>query len=229
MVSVTTPTSRAFARLSADVTRVFGDRFVALVAYGANASFAFASDVQPGDLEALGALAEAWRRDGLASPLVMTPDEFRRSLDAFPLEYQAILDQHTVVAGTPPFDGIRIDPDDLRRACETQARSHLIHLRQGWIDHGAHEAELEHLLVRSAGPFRALLSSLARLYGRAHHADAELAAFAESTIGVSTSLVLAVLALAGPHDHSTVPLPRMEDYLHATEQLWSFVDKWRAA
>jgi hypothetical protein len=46
----------------------------------------------------------------------MTPDEFRRSLDAFPLEYQAIIDRHVVLAGRSPFSEAEISPADLRRA-----------------------------------------------------------------------------------------------------------------
>ena len=184
---------------------------------------------RPEDLEALSPLVEAWHHDGLASPLVMTPDEFRRSLDAFPLECQAILDRHTVVAGAPPFDGVQVDPADLRRACETQARSHLIHLRQGWIEHGAHHDDLAELLIRSAGPFRALIASLARLYGAAHRSDDELAHFAEATVRLPATLVRAVLRLDDSRDGGPEPLPRMEDYLRATEQLWAFVDGWRAS
>src|SRR5438034_3860950 len=37
------------------------------------------------------------------------------------LEYHTMLTQHTVIAGTPPFDGARVRPEDVRRACETQA------------------------------------------------------------------------------------------------------------
>ncbi len=227
MGGVAASMQRAFTRLAADTQRVFGTRFVALVAYDATASLAFASEVHADDLDALSALVEQWHRDGLAPPLVMTPDEFRRSLDAFPLEYQAILDRHVVVAGTPPFDGIFIEPDDLRRACETQARSHLIHLRQGWIQHAAHEDALAELLVRSAGPFRALLSSLARLHGRAHQSDGDLTSFAEAAIGVPAALVRAVLELDAHGERGLETLPRLEEYLRAAERLWTFIDTWQ--
>src|SRR5205814_1580625 len=112
------------------------------------------------DLEALGPLVGQWRREGLDTPLVMTPEEFRRSLDAFPLEFQAILDRHVVIAGHAPFDGVAIDPSDLRRAVEIQARSFLIHVRQGWLQGASDHDELDELLRRSAQPLRALLSSL---------------------------------------------------------------------
>ena len=58
----------------------------------------------------------------------------RESLDAFPLEFGAILADHAVVSGASPFDGLTVDAADLRRACEVQARSHLLHLREGYIE-----------------------------------------------------------------------------------------------
>src|SRR5262245_48834526 len=133
---------RALTRLASDLQRVFGGRFVALVAHSVRDSMAFAEDVQADDLEALSALTGAWHSDGLTTPLLLTPQEFQRSLDVFPLEYQAILNHHVVIAGSPPFDGVVVPVEDLRRACEAQARGHLIHLRQGWLQAGGHDDHL---------------------------------------------------------------------------------------
>ena len=66
------------------------------------------------------------------TPLLLAANELERSLDAFPREFGAILADHLVVAGSNPFDGLRVDPADVRRACEVQTRSHLLHLREGF-------------------------------------------------------------------------------------------------
>ena len=221
--------SRAFARLAADLTRIFRDRFVALVAYDPAASLGFVETLTADDLEACSALVETWHREALATPLVLTPDEFRRSLDAFPLEYQAILDRHVLVAGRDPFGGCRIDAADLRRACETQARSHLIHLRQGWMEAGAHPHELVGLVARSAAPLRALLTSVAELQGVKVASADELAAFAEREAGMAGAVVRAVLALENTtpeHDQDVRSL--LPAYLEAAGRLWSFIDAWKS-
>jgi hypothetical protein len=228
-LTLTASLGRAFGRLAADLQRVFGSRFVALVAYEQNASVAFASAVHADDLDALGPLAGSWHHDGVATPLVMTPDEFRRSLDAFPLEYQAILDRHAVIAGTPPFAGASVGADDLRRACEIQARGHLIHLRQGWIQAGGHQSHLIDVVVRSAGPFRALLSNVARLHGAPHQTEADLAAFAQTVIGMTPDAIGHILDLDVHPEHGRKALSYLGGYLAAAEQLWSFVDRWRRA
>src|ERR1700733_7463080 len=157
---------QAFDRLVADLTRVFGPRLATVVAYGEHAGLVFATSITGDDLDALATLVPTWHREGLATPLVMTADEFRRSLSAFPLEYQAILDHHLVIAGTTSLLDARIPPSELRRACEIQAKSHLIHLRQGWMDCHGRADRLADLVVRSAGPLHLLLVNVARLSDR---------------------------------------------------------------
>jgi hypothetical protein len=132
-----------------------------------------------------------------------------------------------VIDGVPPFDGVRINPDDLRRACEVQARGHLIHLRQGWIDAHGSERRLEALLVRSAAPLRLVLSNLAQLQGEDHADDAALAAFAGRAAGMSADLVRGVLALDAVASAPRSLVPRLPDYLNDAERLWAFVDGWR--
>jgi len=218
---------RAFDRLAADARRVFAGRFVAVVAYGPASGLVFASSVTAADLDALGVLTETWHRDGLATPLLVTPDEFRRSLDAFPLEYQAILDRHLLIDGASPFDGARVGTDDLRRACEIEARAHLIHLRQGWIEAAGHSQELAELIARSAVPLRALLANLARLHGREADDTEALARLAEELAGLPGELVRTVLALESASEPNRALVARLPEYLDASEQLWSSIDRWR--
>jgi len=214
--------------MAADLQRVFGSRFVGLAAYGQNAGVGFVDALAADDLQAMRSLVETWHRDGLATPLVMTVDEFNRSLDAFPLEYQAMIDTHVVIAGRMPFASVRIDATDLRRACEAQARSHLIHLRQGWLESGSHESQLADLVVRSAAPFHALLANVARLSGAPHTAVDDLNRFAEQTIGMPAGIARDVLDLNVHPEHGRQVRARLGDYLAAAERLWNFIDTWRA-
>jgi len=213
--------------MGADFVRVFGPRFVALVASGLRSSVAFATEIQPSDLDALGAIRDTWHRDGLDTPLLLTPDEFRRSLDAFPLEYQAIVDQHLVIAGHAPFEQVSVDPQHLRRACEVQAKSHLIHLRQGWIEASGHDPDLGAVVARSAAPLRALLSNVARL-GGVPASDGDLAVAGARLAGLDETLVRDVLAAEGSPELARRANGRMPDYIAAAERLWAFVDAWTA-
>lgn len=217
---------QAMVRLAADLTRVFGDRFVALIATGPTRTAGFATAIHADDLEALSALANRWHLDGLDTPLLITPHEFVRSLDAFPVEYQAMIDRHELIAGVSPFTGERPAEADLRRACEIQAKSFLIHLRQGWVQASDHHHEQAHLVAESAAPLRALIGNVARLHGVGYCTDQEIVAFAGTIPGVSSEFVAAVLSLderpeaAGPFTH------RMNEYLVVAERLWAYVDGW---
>ena len=213
-------------RLAADLTRVFGDRFVALIATGPTRTAAFATSIQADDLEALSALANRWQLDGLDTPLLITPHEFIRSLDAFPVEYQAMIDRHELIAGVSPFTGERPAEADLRRACEVQAKSFLIHLRQGWVQASDHHEEQATLVAESAAPLRALIGNIARLHGVGYCTDQEIVGFARTIPGVSSEFVAAVLSLDERPELARPFTHRMNEYLVLAEQLWAYVDGW---
>lgn len=225
-LTLTSTARRALDRLSADLTRVLGQRLVALVASGPVSSVAFVTAIHAGDLEALGALADTWRRDGLETPLLLTPDEFHRSLDAFPLEYQALIDRHQVIVGTPPFAGTAVEREHLRHACEAAAKGFLIHVRQGWMEAAGHDDRLAGLMAESAAPLRALLNNVARLQ-RAAGDDGDRALAGARVAGLDVELVAEVLALEATPDRASRMTSRLSDYLAMATTLWAFVDEWR--
>jgi hypothetical protein len=219
------PSRRAFDQLASDLRRVLDARLVALVASGLHSSVAFVTTIEASDLEAFGSLTTTWHHAGLDTPLLLTPTEFRRSLDTFPLEYEAILERHEVIVGTPPFADLVVDVGHVRRACEVLAKSHLIHLRQGWIDAGGKDDALGALLVRSAEPLRALLSNVARLH---QSADSDPALAGARLAGLDVELIGEVLALEATPERSHHLVRRMTDYLEASRKLWAFVDAWKS-
>jgi hypothetical protein len=229
MASLTLSASarRAFDRLAQDVSRIFGARLTSVVATSPAAAAVFVESIRADDLEACAALTETWHREGLATPVLLTPDEIRRSLDSFPLEYQALLDRHVVITGDPKLDTWRLSPDDIRRACEAQARGHLIHLRQGWLASGSHHHDRAVLIARSAPALRALLVSIAHLTGAPADGAADLPAVA-ATMGLPKDLVQDVLASETAPATADALVPRLPDYLAAAERLWVFIDEWRA-
>jgi len=213
--------------MAQDLRRVFGGRFESLVAYRLNAAVFFASSITAGDLDALAPLVDGWHREDLDTPLAMTRDEFRRSLDAFPLEYQAMLDRHVVIEGADPFAGASVSPDDLRRACEVQAKGHLIHLRQGWLDAAGHTDRLADTIAGSAGPWRVLLTSVARLAARPFGTIDELASAAEAICGMPSGLARDLLTLDESPDRRHELVAKLPAYLAASERLWTTIDEWR--
>jgi hypothetical protein len=179
------------------------------------------------DLKACGALASNWARRGLATPLLMLPTELRRSLDAFPLEFSQIMAHHAVLAGSDPFEQLSVRTEDARRACEVQARGHLLHLREGFIEAEGRPAAIAELVAASVAPFRALLAGVARLQGSDARTHDALAIYAETSLRLPAALVRSVLGIEGPDDVDPADAVRLYgEYLDATERLTKIVDEW---
>ena len=179
------------------------------------------------DLEACADHAHGWRRHGIATPLILPEDEFRRSLDAFPLEYAEIIREHEVLFGANPFDGTSIERADLRRACETQIKSHLVHLREGFIETAGIPRAIADLVVASAPAFGALLRNIARLNGSTATDRAAATREGARAAQLADGVVTDILGLEQPSALKTTDAARLyPEYLAAVEQLARYVDGW---
>ncbi len=182
------------------------------------------------DLRASARQIERWHEAGLATPLVMEAREFERSLDAFPLEFGAILADHDLVSGSNPFAALTVDAADVRRACEVQARSHLLHLREGFLETRGRSDALSMLIVESAAPLAALVTSLARLDGRSGDPPEAAARHLERKIAMPDGTIAKVVGLAHAHDLASADAERLfAPYFDAVERIVAYVDGWRDA
>ena len=218
----------------ADLRRIFGTRMEAVVGYGGapeqwSRTLALVSSLTFEDLSALAAAAPAWHARDVATPLVMPRIEFAQSLDAFPVEYGDIIDTHVVLAGVDPFDEVRIAPSDLRRALEARAASHLIHLRENYIEAAARPAAVDALVRESAPNFHAILRHLARLDGAAAESSAALAQWASARVGLDARVVGDVLALSTEAAPAVDPLRLFPEYLSTVASLLHAIDQWPAS
>jgi hypothetical protein len=251
--SLAAAASSAARTLADDLTAHFGPRLESLVAYGrwvhldgpagAEAAHAEGQTGRPGedaplhtlalavdlgyaDLTACADRAERWRALGLATPLLLSRDEFVSSLDAFPIEFGDIIERHMMLAGRDPFDGVRVRHEDLRRACEVQARSHLIHLREGFLEAGGRPDEVGRLIRNSVASFGTLLGNLARLQASDGMTVDALARFAETRLDVSGALVRRLLGLARPLPPDEA-LQLYPPYHEASAAIAARVDRWK--
>ncbi len=209
-----TDASSALHTLERDLREIFGSRVQALVRYGSKATLihalAVVDSLSPGDLLACAKRVSAWHDEGLATPLVLPASELARSLDVFPFELSAIIGDHVIIAGRNPFSGLRVEPSDLRWACEVQARSHLLHLRQGYVEARGREDALAVLVVNSAPAWASLQENIARL---------------ENTAATTDD----VTRLVGIKEISNEDAARIfPKYLQDVERLTHHVDTWSA-
>ena len=225
-------------RLVGGLRSVFGDRLRSVVAYGSHVEgngdgplscLGVVTSLTVGDLEACARMSHGWQRERIGTPLLLVEDEFRRSLDAFPLEYGEIQRAHELLFGANPFDGITIDHADLRRACETQIKSHLVHLREGFIEAGGTPRAVTELVTASAPAFGSLLRNIARLNGSGARDRATATRDGARLAQLPDSVVTDILSLERPSAMPTTDAAKLfPEYLAAVEQLARFVDTWRA-
>jgi hypothetical protein len=240
------PHQASLGRLHRDLGEIFGTRLRSVVAYDARSTpesggpgtasgrehsahaMVLVETLTFADLTSCAAKAEDWARHGVATPLVTTREEFVRSLDAFPLELAEIAASHTVVYGEDPFENAEIRAADIRRACETQVRSHLLHLREGFLEARGKASHVAAVVAASIPPLRTLLVNLARLDNVAAHDPEVLAKHMSSAIGVPTALLDRLLGVKSASDLDESETMRVyAAYLDAVERLAGFIDRWK--
>jgi hypothetical protein len=232
---------RAVDQLARDLDGVFGPRLESLVVYpghqgdGSVHSLVLVRGLGFRDLTACLPFTETWHHRGVAVPLMLSAEELTRTVDVFPLEYAAMAADYTVVRGSDPFHGLAIPVEDVRRAVEGLAKSHLIHLREGFLESHGETSRIARLITASAAPLRALLVHIARLPDAGHAPDAAtpsddaLAQLAEQRMGVSAGLIRTVLASSsGGHSTITDPSHLLGSYIEGAHLIWAYVDRWRA-
>jgi hypothetical protein len=216
-----------------DLQNIFGDRLLAVVAYGQLGaspapSLALVRMITADDLDRCALRAAAWERAGCATPLLLTRDEFAGSLDAFPIEYGEILETRRLLYGADPFVGLSIKTEDLRRECETLVKSHLLHLRENYIECRGRQADISALVAAGAPGFAIILRRLARLDGFPADNNPDLGSYAVKRPRLDPRTVGDILAIAGQHNTGVDAVRLYPAYLTAVEDLWKFIDGWKA-
>jgi hypothetical protein len=240
-------TSDAVKVLERDLRGIFGSRLQSLVIYGERArsghahagrhhrhdappttTLAVVESMTHDDLRTAAGRVGSWHDAGLSTPLLIAAREFERSLDAFPLEFGAILADHAVVSGSNPFASLKVEAADLRRACEVQARSHLLHLREGFLETRGRSDALADLIVQSAPAFAALITSIARLEGHSGEDRAAAARHVERIVDLPGALT-EITRLVGVNEIGSAEAERLfPPYFAAVERLVAYVDGWSA-
>ena len=244
-------TGDAVPALERDLRAIFGSRLQSLVVYGQRGAregagsgdghgahgsgrppartMAVVEALSQDDLRACAARIDAWHDAGLDTPLLVAAQEFGRALDVFPFEFGAIMADHAVVSGADPFLGLRVETADLRRACEVQARGHLLHLREGYLETGGRGDALSILIVESAPAFFALVTSVAHLDGiDGGHAGAS-ARHVEHRVSIPAT-ASAIVALAGMSEISSAEAERLfGPYLETVSRLVAYIDTWKSS
>ncbi len=101
-----------------------------------------------------------FKKNRIRSPLIMTEEYIRRSLDVFPIEFLDIKLFHKTLYGADHFGKVAIDKAQLRLQCERDLKAKLIHLQRGYVSCGGRTRMVRALLLEALPGFFALLRSM---------------------------------------------------------------------
>lgn len=160
-----------------DLKTAFGETLETIILYGSGAR----SDYMPGrsdlnflvclspeglkDLDQVWKYINRWQRWKIATPLFMTKDFIRSSLDVFPVEFLNMKIHHRCLLGEDVLAGLDISPSHLRLQLEREFRGKLLHLREGFVASKGREGDLKNLISASISAFASLFVGLLHLRG----------------------------------------------------------------
>jgi hypothetical protein len=173
-------------------------------------------------------VARDWQKGGNPPPLTLTLQEWRNSVDIFPMEYADILAHHRVVYGSLPLDGIAVRREDLRVQLEHEAMSKLLRLRHAVLAEGTEPAAMIGIMADSVPVIAALLRAALRCAGEEPPArTGDVIDRVQQRLGVDVQPFRAALQ----HVRGERPIARqealllMDEYLRAVSALASWADE----
>lgn len=223
-----------------DVKGVFGEQLEGMLLYGSAVRGEFlpgrsnlnilllVSSYDSAVLKQYSSLHRQWSKEQIVVPLFLTEEELHMSAAVFPLEFLEIQEQHRVLGGRDPFIGFHVKADRLREVVVHGLMSHLLRLRQRYVEGGASDDATTILLPLSITSTLPLLRGVQRLLGRPvlSQSDAVIKDVAEQLKIDLHGLLDALLLKRGQISPGPHEVPRLFDrYLQATTLLTRAVEQ----
>ena len=167
-------------------------------------------------------LHRRWSKEQIVVPLFLTEEELHMLAAVFPLEFLEVQEQHRVLGGRDPFIGFHVKTDRLREAVVQGLASHVLRLRQRYVEGGGDDEATTILLPLSITSIVPLLRGVQRLLGRPllSHSDAVISDVAEQLKLDLQGLLDAWLLKRGQISPGSHEVPRLFDrYLQAATLL----------
>jgi hypothetical protein len=98
-------------------------------------------------------------------PIILTPDEVRKSADTFPIKFIHIKQHHLVVCGEDPFAGLEVKPQYVRLKVEQELRNAALLMRRTFVSLENEPLKLAEETARMLPGLLANLETLLHLSG----------------------------------------------------------------
>ena len=156
---------------------IFGSRLASVAIYGSAAGVdyvpgvsdinlaAVVDDLSYHDLRAVRTHVARWRKQRIATPLLLDRRFLDNAVDVFPMELHDIQSQHRTLIGVDVFAPLAVHDDHLRYQCEHEARGKVLRLRELYLEIGENRRQLRSLMLDSLKTFLIVMRTLNRMRG----------------------------------------------------------------
>lgn len=223
-----------------DYKQLFGDDLISIILYGSAASGEYTpgksdinfmivlSEYGINSLERTFKVIARWKKRNVATPLFLTEDYVRTSLDAFPMEYLNFQKAYEVLYGKDILKDLTFDPRFLRLQCEREIKGKLLLLREAFLETRGKGRHLQQLVAQSVRAFIAIFSGLLYLEGKELPRDSrQVVRQACETFEMDSVLFEKLLDIRGkkmkPGAAEMTGL--FQAYLKEIQRLWKRVDR----
>lgn len=166
-----------FSDLVIQLQSVHRDNLVSVVAYGSAIEapgnpkktdyelLIMTKHLRAEDLRRSRPVVQEWVLSGHNMPVFFTADEFKHSLDVYPIEFTQMKRAYRVLHGLDPLAGVEISKANLRWETEHELRGKLLRLRSLYLPASLSSADLTHLMTDSIVSFVKFMRPVLTLLG----------------------------------------------------------------
>ncbi|MBT3182395.1 MAG: hypothetical protein HN337_07810 [Deltaproteobacteria bacterium] len=228
-------------QLAHELERIYGEQLKSVVLYGSAASnnyskkfsdfniFCVIDEPSPGALSKSNTIVRKWVKKGNPPPHFFDTKHIETSLDVFPMEFMDIKDQHKVLLGKDPLEGISVDPKNLRHQCESELKGKLLHLRAFYAENCNKPKLISEIMVKSFPTFLATFRGALRLLGKKPPREAKATVeLISAEVDINTEIFLQIIE--SRTGESLMPrgdeaLEMFERYITELTVITDFVDR----
>ncbi|MFQ6094067.1 MAG: nucleotidyltransferase domain-containing protein, partial [bacterium] len=169
-----------FSEFCDDVRKAFGEGLVSVILFGSGARGEYVpkksdlnflvvvKDNSPSELVAYRKCLPKWLKRNVATPLFLTEEYIRSSLDTFPIEFLEMKAAYKVIHGEDLLAELKFERSDLRTQTERELKGKLLHLRQEFLESRGKVERLTTLVSSSLAAFAPVFRALLYITGEEH-------------------------------------------------------------
>ena len=228
-----------FQEIKADYQGIFGPDLLSIILYGSGARGEYIP--KKSDINFLILLTEngidnlsrafktvlKWHKSRVSTPLFLSQEYIRSSLDVFPIEFLNLLAHYTVVHGEDALKDLSVEKKFLRLQCERELKGKLLQLREQFMETGGSKAEIEKLIARSVSTFYSIFRALLFLQDQPVPPQSHaLLSLISHDIGFDSTRFLDILKIKEGTKKLSAgeAVSFMEEYIAQIKKLSAFVD-----